>query len=121
MLKKSRLTNSFPLFEFLNILPFRHLYFFKTLKLFFLRSGYLKQRIISNYNLRINRRNLAVVPRARTSHFCHFYSIIAPRIFNKLPDEIKLERRLSFFLRKIRVWLLSFNHVQIEMLTNIES
>jgi hypothetical protein len=102
MCKKSRLFPSFPLFRKLEILPLRHLYFYKTLKIFFMRSGHRLIRTTSTNDLRSNILNLVTIPKARTAHFSCFYNILAPRLFNKLPHDIKIENKLSVFCKKTK-------------------
>lgn len=116
---KNRLFPSFSLFCELKILPLRHLYYYKTLKIFFIRSGYLSQRIISMYNLRSNHANLAMVPRARTTHFTRYFDVTAPRIFNRLPYNIRTVNQFSSFCSKVKYWLFNFDHGQIEKLLDI--
>lgn len=105
---KSRLCHSLPLFQYLKILPVRHLYCFKVLKTFFIRSGYLNHRISNGYPLRINNRFLVNVPSFHTTTFRNFYDIISCRLFNKLPQPIRMLRSPKAFVRGIKQWLLNF-------------
>jgi len=121
---KNRLTPSFPLFVELGILPLRHLYFYRTLRIYFLRSGYFEQRTCSSYNLRANNLSLASIPRAKTTNFAQFFSVLAPTIYNKLPLHIRSNIRNLGILRclnEIKNWFLNFDHTQIETLSNIVS
>lgn len=117
--KKRRLSPSLDLFRTLKILPVRYLFLYKTMKIFFIKSGYQNIRHTTSYNLRINNRNLVSVPRFNKYHFCRFYIIIAPKIFNKLPDDIRNIRVLSNFLNKIKIWLLNLNYDEVENLLSV--
>lgn len=116
--KVNRRTPSFDLFRNLGILPLRHLYFYKVLKIFFKKSGYNFVRIHSNYILRINSRNFVNVPKINKSHFSHFYNVIAPRLFNKIPESCRCERVESIFLKHVKLWLFSINQTEIRNLLN---
>jgi len=111
---KCRFTPSYPLFLSLRILPLRHLFCFKTLRLFFLRSGNLNQRINTRYNLRNNSLNLVAILRARTTHFFNSFDALAPRLFNKLPRELRAESNISLLTTKLRNWLFNFDHSSIK-------
>jgi len=118
--KKGRLSHCFPLFSDLKILPIRNLFFYKTLKVFYIKSGYLDcRRTITNYNLRINNCNLVSIPRFKKVHFSHSYRIIAPRIFNKLPVSLRNSRNLPVFLKLTKFWLLEKNYEEIDNLLKI--
>ena len=118
MCKKNRHHHSFVLFCMLKILPLRHLYFFKTLKVFFIRGGYLQNHISPIHHLR-NSRNLAYIPRFRTRHFSRFFTITAPMLFNKLSATVRNITLLSSFLHNIRIWLFNFDFTSIESLLNM--
>lgn len=60
--KQNRFSGSLFLFRQLQVLPLRYLYFYKVLRLFFLRSGFLSIRDNANHNLRINSRNYVQIP-----------------------------------------------------------
>jgi len=111
---RCRFTPSFPLFKSLQILPLRHLFCFKTLRLFFFRSGNLNQRVNPRYNLRSNSLNLVSTLRARTTHFYNSSNALAPRLFNKLPRELRAETNISLLITKIKIWLFQFDHLTIK-------
>lgn len=112
--KVTRRTPSFTLFSHLGIFPVRHLYFYNVLKEFFKGTSYNHVRVHETHSLRSNNRHFVSVPRIFKSHFCHFYSVIAPRLFNKLPDDCRCERMESKFLSIIKQWLFAFNHSEID-------
>lgn len=114
----NRRTPSFELFRSLKILPLRHLYIFKVLKIFFLKSGYTAARLYGSYNLRVNTRNFVMVPKINKALFSRFYNVTAHRLFNHLPDSLRCERKESTFLKNLRLWLFSFNNCEIENLFN---
>lgn len=116
---KSRRSSSLILFRNLNVLPLRHLYFFKVLKVFFARSGYLLNRHCISYNLRINRQNLAVIPHHNLQIFFNFFTSVAPRLFNSLPYYIRSIRHESTFLRNVRLWLVDLNYEDIDVLLRV--
>lgn len=105
---------SFPLFCDLKILPVRHLYCFKVLKTFFMKSGNRNFRVISNYNLRGNSSNICTVPVFRTTAFRNFYSISSTRLFNKLPQAIRTLSTSGLFIKYLKKWLFSFNFPNLE-------
>lgn len=114
---KNRFSRSFDLFRKLYILPIRHLYYYKVLKIFYKRCGYLNN-IRSIYNLRVNFQYMVIVPAFSKTIFMRFFTICAPRIFNRMPLDIRGMRTISSYLRRIKSWLFLFNHVEIESLNN---
>lgn len=106
--KKRRYEHSFSLFVNSNILPLKHLYFYKVLKVFFLRSGYSLNRDQIGYDLRSSTRNLVVIPPHNTHHFLSFYTSVAPRLFNKLPIELRRIRKPFSFNKKIKKMAIQF-------------
>ena len=109
MLFKNKMCSSFPLFRKLRIMPLRHLYVFKVLKLFYLRSGNRNIRT-TVYNLRTN--NICDCPFAKIEHFNKFYLTVAPLLFNRLPDELKLCSPITIYLSKLRIWILEMENVE---------
>lgn len=112
----SRLTHSMNLFKRLNILPVRHLYYFKVLKIFFMRSGYLRSPIYTTLMLRSNSHSNVTVPASRTTLYRNFYTIVSCMIFNKLPNYIQSIRNIGVFLKLVKLWLLGLTHDDIEVL-----
>jgi len=112
--KKHRLHASFDLFKKLSILPVKHLYCYKVLKLFFIRSGYLNSRSSNTYSLRVNSQNFVVVPGFRTCAYENFYLVASCRLFNSLPDSVRNIRLHKVFLKTIKIWLLNKNYDEVE-------
>jgi hypothetical protein len=111
---RNRFTHSYPLFKSLHILPLRHLFCFKSLRLFFIRSGNLNIRTCRRYNLRSNSQNLVSTIRSRTTHFYNSYNSFAPRLFNKLPRELRSEASFSLIEKRLKIWLFGFDHEGIK-------
>lgn len=112
--RKSGRHPSFPLFCALKILPVRHLYCFKVLKIFFMMSGNLNFRLISSYNLRGNLSNLFPVPLFRTTAYRNFFAIMSYRLFNILPQSIRTITSSGMFLKSVKMWLLSSDFDALE-------
>lgn len=103
-------------FRKLNILPIKHLYYYKVLKIFFRRCGYQQSPIYSAYNLRSYSHAHVVAPTSRTTLFRNFYTTTSCKLFNILPKHLQPIRSLSIFLKEVKLWLLGFNHAEIETL-----
>lgn len=114
--KTHRLANSMHLFRYQQVLPVRHLFYFKVLKVFFKRSGYLQSPISDLRNLRSNSAYLVNIPFFRTTSYRNSYPIISCKLFNTLPVNIRNIRNMNVFLKKIKIWLLDLDHHAIEML-----
>lgn len=113
---KPRLHESYPLFKCLRILPIRHLYCFKVLKIFYSRSGHLNYRFSHTYSLRSNSRRFVNVPAVRTATYENSFQIASRRLFNALPDSFRHISSIHIFLRRIKIWLLDMDYQQIENL-----
>lgn len=115
--KKNRLTSSWPIFCSLRILPIKHLYVYKVLKVFFMRSGYSTILRNSNvYGLRVNSQHLVNVPISRKTHFSNFYTVSAPTIFNRLPYEIRIIKIKNLFLNNVKKWLFTMDSSEVKNL-----
>lgn len=114
MCRKSGRHSSFPLFCSLKILPVRHLYCFKVLKIFFMRSGNLNFCLFSRYNLRGNLSNLVYVPFFRTTAYRNFFSIMSYRLYNILPQSIRTITIPGTFLKNVKTWLFSLDYIALE-------
>lgn len=117
--KQRRREHSFCLFCSSQILPLRHLYFYKVLKIFYIRSGYLLNQNLTACNLRSNQRCLATIPQHNTQRFFNFYTSLAPRLFNRLPFELRSTRKSFSFNRQIKKWLFSFDFSEINNLVRV--
>ena len=118
MCNKNRLHPSFPLFKYLNILPVRHLYCFKVLKVFFCRSGNRNFRFFDSHNLRVNSMNMISIPRYRTTALRNFYSVASCRIFNKLPLTLRTSNFSKNNEKVLKAWLFDFQPNNLECLLN---
>lgn len=112
----ARLAHTMELFRLTKILPVRHLFYYKVLKIFFLRGGYLQSPIYDAYNLRSSSRSVVVQPAFRTTHFRNSYTIVSCQLFDRLPANIRNIRTLSAFLKSVKSWLFEFNINEIEVL-----
>lgn len=101
---KSRLEHANELFITLNILPIRNLYIYKTLKIFFDRSG--DKKLCDFRRVARNRLNV-IVPKPNFTFFRKFYLFLAPTFFNLLPNEIKQCQSKNTFLKLVRSHLLN--------------
>jgi len=113
---KTKRASSWVLFCNLRVLPLRHLYIYKVLKMFFVRSGNLSFRYSYSYNLRTNIKSLVTVPSHNKKHFFNFYTILAPVLFNSLPQPIRNINMLYSFMKSVVVWLYDLDIAQIESL-----
>lgn len=113
--KKPRIYHSHPLFVQDNILHIRNLYIFKVLKMFYKRSGYTNS---VKQNPRYTLRNTAkcCYAKPKNEHYRKYYSYIAPFVYNKLPNHIKILVNINQFIKALRCWLLSKNFEEIELL-----
>uniref|UniRef100_A0A1B6LGF7 Reverse transcriptase domain-containing protein n=1 Tax=Graphocephala atropunctata TaxID=36148 RepID=A0A1B6LGF7_9HEMI len=105
ILKKNKRESSFPLFLQMKILPFQHLFIFKVLRLFFIRSGNVRTNL--NYNTRFNTNQQFRLPKVNRSIFRHSFCYLGPKYFNKLPAVIKNTNNLNKFCKIITDWLFS--------------
>ena len=77
--------------------------------MFFFRSGNRNKKI-TKYNLRncVN----CVYSAPKKEHFRKFCSFIAPVIYNKLPDKIKIITSGRKFLSKAKDWLFNVDNIE---------
>lgn len=110
--------SSYHLFQSFNILPVRHLFYFKVLKTVFRNKSSYQPRD-SYYSLRsIFVNSNLEVPVFRTTIYRNSFPILSCRLFNILPNHIKNENSEIRFLRNMKSWLLNFNFAVIENLLN---
>lgn len=115
---KKRRFSCWNLFKENKILPIRHLYAFKCLKEFFMRSGYRITNANHLYKLRSNRQNFTRTPMAHKQHFKNFFAVKAPRYYNCLPIFIRTIRTKSIFLKNVKKWLLTIDYKDFECVIN---
>lgn len=101
---KPRDTHSFPLFKKINLLPLRHFYVFKVLKIYYNRcNAYDKVHIRVTRNIG----SILEVPFSKKEIFNKFIFVLFPRFYNCLPSELKQLQNRNVFLKKLKVWLLN--------------
>lgn len=106
---KKKVDHTFQLFVNLNILPIRNLYVFKTLQIFFDRSGDKKLRDFR----RVSRNRLnVIVPKPNLTIFKKFYLYLAPTFFNSLPPQIKECAIKQTFLKLLRNHLINEGNIE---------
>jgi hypothetical protein len=116
IMNKSRRAHTIELFRNLKLLPIRHLFYFKVLKIFFQRSGHFNSRINQRYSLRVNSSSNVNVPFCRTTAYQNSFSVVSCQLFNKLPSTIKLLNNFNHFKKEVKNWLLQFDHTEIKTL-----
>ena len=116
ILKKCKRDSSFPLYTQLKILPVQHLFVFKVLRLFYIRSGELGF-INLTYSARGLNQGIFRTPKVNRSMFRHSYKYLGPKYFNKLPLELKLCASVKRFIFLLKDWLLSIE--DIHLLNNV--
>jgi hypothetical protein len=113
MFFKRKYAASWPLFSSNSILPLRHLYVFKVLKIYFIICG---NRMLSPqalvYSLRNNDRSFKVIPRFNTTHFRKYFLVTAPTFYNQLPANIRTETNFKKFIGQVKDWLFRIESVE---------
>lgn len=104
ILSKNIRDSSFPLFKQLKILPIEHLFVFKVLKLFFLRSGNIAPNEFSYLTRSINRKKIKL-PKVQKTIFRKSNQYLGPKYFNLLPYEIKNCNSFKTFSVKVKNWI----------------
>lgn len=110
---KPRISSSWPIFVNCKILPFRHLYYFKVLNLLYSRSGNRGFKINKHYNCRSNSQRFYVLPRTRKEHFRRYLLLMAPFLFNQLPENIRKCEKKYEFLKEVKKWLLQLQNPEL--------
>lgn len=105
--------HSFPFFRILKVLPIRHMYLFKVLRIFYKRGG---QQIANEavYSVRLRNLNQVKLLKPNCEAFKRFYSYCSLKFFNKLPFNVSNANTLGIFSRDLKKWLFSFNNDEIE-------
>jgi len=101
---KARREPSFPLFKQLNILPLKHLFVYKVLRVFYIRSGNIGLTR-SNYFTRGVAHRLLLRPKVNKTIFRNCFVFLGPKIFNNLPTYIKECKGFPKFQFKVKNWL----------------
>lgn len=101
ILNRPRLEHTEPLFRVLRVLPFRNMYIYKVLRLFYNNSSMERNKV--RERAKTLRRKLNVpVPKPKLTIFKKYYLFTAPKFFNVLPDNIKIINIRNIFLKSIR-------------------
>lgn len=67
-----------------------------------------------HYNLRTNLHNLVEVPHHNLQIYLNCYSSVSPRIFNSLPEDIRLIRIKALILKRVKSCLFNLNYVDLD-------
>jgi hypothetical protein len=110
---KNRLTHTLPLFLELNILPLRHLYFYKVLKNFYLRSGDDANLMSGAQGTTLRERNSVPLPKPTMTLFQRCFVYISRKIFNVIPTYIKKEKNIRKFLFETKNWLMNIKNIEV--------
>lgn len=111
-------SHSLPLFVSHNILPFRYLYIFKVLTIFFKLSGNAGPTVdnIHNYSTRQTAHNILRLPKPNCTLFKKCFIYLSIKIFNVIPVSVKQSRSFSVFKKTLKKWLLTKSYDEIEQL-----
>lgn len=118
VMSKGWLEPSRPLFVSLKVLPLRHLFVYKVLRNFFVRSGNIPENE-NEFIKKLRNPRLVFVPKPKTTFFTKSISFLAPKILNRMPDALKDIRSVHLFNREAKNWLLSLGNDVIEDMLNI--
>lgn len=104
ILKKNRRETSYPLYLQLKIFPIQHLFVFKVLRMFYIRSGNLGNEILF-YQTRSNTNYVFRLPKVNKSLFRKSFNYLGPKLFNHLPEDIRKCNKFRIFCNMVRNWL----------------
>ncbi|KAG8243116.1 hypothetical protein J6590_108674 [Homalodisca vitripennis] len=90
---------SLPLFRQLKILPLKYLFVFKVLKTFYMRSGDDNNKQFKYYT-RAASEGLFKRPKVYKSFFRKSFVFLGPKLFNLLPNQIKIICKKHLFKKK---------------------
>lgn len=107
---KGKYEHSMPLFLAQKILPIKYIFVFKVLKMFYDRSGNL-QNNLNDYKQKLRNTDHYIVPKPKNAFYTKTYNFLAPRIFNKLPDNIRNIGSKKIFVQKLRKWLFTIEDI----------
>lgn len=108
-----KMEHTFPLFKSLGILPLRHLFVFRVLRLFYLRGG----QTIGNsfvYSARLKSLCKVIMPKPNCEAFKRFYTFCSASFFNKIPYNIASEKHFFKFLKELKHWLFTKSVDEVE-------
>ncbi len=81
--------------------------------MFCCRSGNSGFKTNGRYNCRSNTKNLYLVPPMKKEHFRRYVIVMAPFLFNQLPESIRKCCKKFEFLREVKKWLLDIQNPKI--------
>lgn len=109
---RSKFDQAIPLYRKLNILPFKNLYIYKVLKVYYNKSDKQREDIRNPTMILRNRLN-AYVPKPKLTVYKKYFTYLAPKFFNCLPNDIRCIPRLSIFLVKLKHFLLFHDNLRV--------
>jgi hypothetical protein len=112
ILKKRRTEHTWPLFGKLKILPLRHSYVLKILRIFYLRHANDHYTVINTDSYSLRSLNSVYVPRPKLTLYRHFYSFNAPRIYNITLHYIIDKNTVSQYINNLKKWLCTVENVE---------
>lgn len=118
VLNKSFTESSHPIFMNLKVLPLRHLFIYKVLRIFYARSGNTITNV-NEYRQRLRSTNNIFVPKPTNTFYTKSISFLAPTIINRLPIDLKQIKSNSLFLKKVKLWLLPLDDSAVGELLNV--
>lgn len=118
VMSKSYSEPSRPLFISLKVLPLRHLFIYKVLRNFFVRSGNIPENE-NEWIERLRNPRLVFVPKPKTTFFTKCISFLAPSILNRMPVTLKNISSIHLFNREAKNWLLSLESEDVEDILSI--
>ena len=108
---KKKSDSSWILYRNKKILPLKHLYVFRVLKMFFSKSGNRLTKVLKKYDLRDN--NLCYIPKFNLTLLQKSFLVSAPKLFNKLPNTIKCNNNINSFLKVLKEFLFTNSDINI--------
>lgn len=105
ILKKTKLEHTKPLFKQSCILPIKNLYIYKVLKLFFNKSSKERDKV-KPQTMSLRAKLNVPIPRPNFTFYQKYFSYIAPKFFNALPNHLKEINVKKHFLKQMKDFLL---------------
>lgn len=106
---KHKLSTTYPLYCELSILPLRYIFVYKVLKIFYIRSRTVES---SDYRDKLRNKDLLIVPRPTSTYFTKTLAFLGPRMFNKIPANIRNIQSSGVFNSKVRKWLFTIDDIE---------
>lgn len=104
ILKKCKRDSSFALYRQLEILPIQHLFVYKVLRIFYVRSGH-QGNVEHVYGTRHVLQGKLRLPKVNKSIFRRSLEYLGPKLFNQLPVKIRLINSPKYFCKQLLEWL----------------